>query len=77
MRYWLEGGSPGSTRGPRGYGGWDAHTVGRALERYFLGKQLVAKPLETLGVPRWKGRWKARSQRRDRKVARRTSHGLT
>jgi len=26
-----------------------------ALERYFLGKQHLSKPLETVGAPRWKG----------------------
>ena len=32
-----------------------------ALERYLLGKQQAAKPLETVGAPRWKARWKTRN----------------
>jgi len=36
-------------------GGWKEHPLEWALERYFLGKQHLSKPLETVGAPRWKG----------------------
>ena len=36
-------------------GGLEGTPVGRALERYLLGKQQLAKPLETVGAPPLEG----------------------
>jgi hypothetical protein len=47
-----------SQAGLWGYGGWEEHPLGVALERYLLGKQQLGKPLEKLGVPRWNARRK-------------------
>ena len=44
---------PGATLG--GMGGWEGHPLERALERYLLGKQPLARPLENVGVPPLEG----------------------
>jgi hypothetical protein len=45
--------SPGAT--PGGMGGWEGHPLERALEALLLGKQQLARSLETVGVPPLEG----------------------
>lgn len=53
--------APWSPQGAMGYGGRKEHTVGTALEHALFRMRRRGDALETVGAPRWNGRWKLES----------------